>query len=75
MTAWGARGLHQGCSICPRYSSIELTLLKGYIDFETYNEYRGLGVYYYWSAATILSIVVMSAGLAYIVVSPVSFIV
>lgn len=35
----------------------------------SYNSYQDRGVYYYWGAATALSITVMSAGLAYIVVS------
>ena len=39
----------------------------GFIDFQTYAYYAAHGVYYYWGAATGLSLVVMSTGLVYIV--------
>ncbi|CAF9941941.1 MAG: hypothetical protein ALECFALPRED_009427 [Alectoria fallacina] len=39
----------------------------GFIDFQTYAYYAAHGVYYYWGAATGLSVFVMSTGLAYIV--------
>ena len=39
----------------------------GFIDFQNYTYYAAHGVYYYWGAATGLSISVMTIGLAYIV--------
>ncbi|CAF9941422.1 hypothetical protein IMSHALPRED_002569 [Imshaugia aleurites] len=39
----------------------------GFIDFQTYSYYAAHGVYYYWGAASALSVFVMSTGLAYIV--------
>ena len=39
----------------------------GFIDFQTYSYYGASGVYYYWGAATGLSLFVMSTGLVYIV--------
>ena len=42
-------------------------LVKGYMDFETYDYYRANGVKYYWGFGAGLSCIILVAGLAYIV--------
>lgn len=38
----------------------------GYVDFQIYVQYKGFNVFYYWSFGTALSVVVMSASIAFI---------
>ena len=42
-------------------------LVKGYMDFETFDYYRANGVKYYWGFDVGLSCIILVAGLAYIV--------
>lgn len=39
----------------------------GYVDFQIYVQYKGFNVFYYWSFGTALSVIVMSASIAFII--------